>query len=90
LWLAAHRDARVGKQPVDDKIGTKERARTSPPTEEREEARFAIARQAQEGRVRSLQQRLDLAIGHLHRLNLKPQLAGCCLEPASERRFAMP
>jgi hypothetical protein len=76
--------------PVDGEVWSEERNRAWPPTEEGEDARLAVAGQAQEGWAHPRQQTLDLAIGDLHRLGLEPQLAGRRREPASGRLIAVP
>jgi hypothetical protein len=75
---------------VDHEVGPEESDHATPPTEEREEARLAIAGQSQEGWACPLQPRLDLATGHFQRLSLDPQMAGRRRKPAPERLITKP
>jgi len=76
--------------PVNHEVGSQEKDPATPPTEERQNARLAVAGQSQEGRPSPRQQRLDLAIGDLHRLGFEPEITSCRSEPAPQRLIAMP
>ena len=58
---------------MDLEIRPEEGNRAAPPAEEREEARLAVAAQAQESRAHRQQQTLDLAVADLRWLGLEPR-----------------
>ena len=74
---------------MNHEVGSQDRDPATPPAEEREDARLAVAGQSQEGWAQPPQQTLDLAIGDLHRLGFEPEMTGRRLEPVPQRLVAL-